>query len=127
MEDRIVFTGWQPRQALPQLYREANLFILPSRHEGMPNALLEAMSSGLPAIASRIAGNEELVQDGRTGLLFPAEDIVALREALRVLLIDASRREAMGAAARLRVEKDFAWSQVAGEYLGLLSSMEKKD
>jgi len=127
LEDRIVFTGWQPRQALPQLYREANLFILPSRHEGMPNALLEAMSSGLPAIASRIAGNEELVQDGRTGLLFPAEDIVALREALRVLLIDASRREAMGAAARLRVEKDFAWSQVAGEYLGLLSSMEKKD
>ncbi len=124
--EHITFVGWQPRQALPQLYREANLFVLPSRHEGMPNALLEAMSSGLPAIASCIAGNEELVLDGQTGLLFPSGDVPALREALRALLTDASRRETMGAVARARVEKDFAWSQVAEKYLGLLSTLEKK-
>jgi glycosyltransferase involved in cell wall biosynthesis len=124
--DRVTFLGWQEREELVKKYNHANLFLFPSRHEGMPNALLEAMASGLPAIASRIAGNEELVLDGQTGLLFPAEDVPALRDALRALLTDASRRKAMGAAARARVEKGFAWSQVAEKYLSLLSALEKK-
>jgi len=126
LEERIIFAGWQPRQVLPKLYQEANLFVLPSRHEGMPNALLEAMSSGLPAIASCIAGNEELVQDGQTGLLFPPGDVASLRDALRILLTDTSRRTSMGRAARLRVEKDFSWDRVADAYLGLLSPLEDK-
>ena len=56
-------------------YQQANVFLFPSRHEGMPNAMLEAMASGLPVIASCIAGNEELVVDGETGYLVPSEDI----------------------------------------------------
>jgi glycosyltransferase involved in cell wall biosynthesis len=61
IEDRVFFLGWQAREQILESYRQANLFLFPSRHEGMPNAILEAMASGLPVIATCIAGNEELV------------------------------------------------------------------
>ena len=80
---RVEFIGWQATDQLRKEYADSNLFLFPSRHEGMPNAVLEAMASGLPVIATRIAGNEELVVDGQTGILVPVEDAAALREALR--------------------------------------------
>jgi len=101
---------------LIEQYRWANLFLFPSRHEGMPNAVLEAMASGLPVIASRIAGNEELVVDGETGLLVASEDVNAFRSALRQLLTNAAQREAMGNASRRRVEEKYSWSDVARQY-----------
>ncbi|HET6845765.1 MAG TPA: glycosyltransferase family 4 protein, partial [Anaerolineales bacterium] len=61
LDDRIHFLGWLNAEALRQEYQAASLFVFPSRHEGMPNAVLEAMASGLPVVATRIAGNEELV------------------------------------------------------------------
>jgi len=79
----------------------------------MPNVVLEAMASGLPVIASHIAGNEELVVDGQTGRLVPPEDADALREALKPFLVEAQLREQMGGAARRRVETSFSWERVA--------------
>ena len=84
-------------------YRDSNLFVFPSRHEGMPNSVLEAMASGLPVIASDISGNEELVIPGITGLLVPPGDPNALEDALLDLLSDPVRRKQMGSAARERV------------------------
>jgi glycosyltransferase involved in cell wall biosynthesis len=122
--NRVSFSGWQSRQDLPNTYRNANLFVNPSRHEGMPNTVLEAMSSGLPVLASRISGNEELVTE-ETGVLFPPEDSLALQNALRELLPNAELREKMGAAARKRVEAQYSWDKVAEAYLNLMnSSME---
>ena len=66
---RIRFAGWLSSEQLKEQYAAANVFLFPSRHEGMPNAVLEAMASGLPVVATRIAGNEELVVDGETGSL----------------------------------------------------------
>ena len=86
----------------------------------MPNALLEAMASGLPAIASRVAGSEELVVHGETGLLVPPDDPDALREALRGLLVDPHERERLGRAARRRVEAEFRWDTTAAGYLAIL-------
>jgi glycosyltransferase involved in cell wall biosynthesis len=82
----------------------------------MPNAVLEAMASGLPVIATRIAGNEELVLDGETGVLVAPEDVNALRDGLRRLLTDAQMRERMGRASRLRVEREYSWESVALQY-----------
>lgn len=121
--DRVEFKGWLDGDALAPQYQDANLFVFPSRHEGMPNAVLEAMASGLPVIASQIAGSEELVVPGETGLLVPSEDIDALREALQTLLPDAARRKMMGAASRQRVEQHFTWKQAAEQYLELLRSV----
>jgi glycosyltransferase involved in cell wall biosynthesis len=117
--EKIRFLGWQSSSQLPGVLLSANLFVHPSRHEGMPNALLEAMASGLPAVATRIAGNEELVIP-ETGVLVPAEDTDALRAALVPLIADPALRERMGRAARKRVTAEYSWRQVAQAYLDLM-------
>jgi glycogen(starch) synthase len=120
LQERVQFLGWQTADQLKRQYAEANLFLFPSRHEGMPNAVLEAMASGLPVVATNIAGNEELVLNGETGALVPVEDVAALREALRPILLEAEMREKMGSAARPRVEQSFTWTRAAEEYQSIL-------
>jgi glycogen synthase len=122
--DRVVFRGWQSREELIQCYQRSNLFLFPSRHEGMPNAVLEAMASGLPVIASRIAGNEELVLNGETGILVESENIEALCSALRTLLTDSSLRQKMGAASRGRVEQHYSWESTAKQYADLFDKVK---
>ena len=117
--ERIRFAGWQEKDELRGLYQAANLFLFPSRDEGMPNAVLEAMASGLPVIATQIAGSEELVVHNETGLLVPTEDVQMLTNALKTLVPDAAARERMGAAARLKVEKEYSWTSVASQYIQL--------
>ena len=86
----------------------------------MPNAVLEAMASGLPVVATKIAGNEELVVDGETGRLVPTEDVESLQESLKPLLVDAQMREQMGRSAHQRVELSFSWAGVAQNYEDIL-------
>lgn len=120
LESRVRFLGWQGTEALVAEYAQADLFLFPSRHEGMPNAVLEAMASSLPVVATRIAGNEELVEDGRTGILVRVEDAAGLREALRCLLTDEDRRHAMGREGRARVEHGYGWEAAATKYAKVL-------
>lgn len=104
-------------------YREASVFALPSRTEGMPNALLEAMGSGLPVVVSdRAPGPLELVEDGVTGLVVPVDDAAALASALSRLARDTDLRRRLGEAARARVSASehelpralAAWESVIG-------------
>jgi len=90
----------------------------------MPNVVIEAMASGLPVIASRIAGNEELVMDGETGILFPSEDIDSLRDALHKLIVNSSLRQEMGVASRQRVEDCYSWENTAKQYAILLEKVK---
>ena len=120
---RVHFLGWQSRADLAGWYDRANLFIFPSRHEGMPNAVLEAMASGLPVVATRIAGNEELVVDGVTGVLVNAEDVDSLRDALLRLVIQPEQRQQMGLASRKRVEEEYTWERVAHQYSSILEKI----
>ena len=122
--DRVQFLGWQAREQLIEQYHWSNLFLFPSRHEGMPNAVLEAMASGLPVIASRIAGSEELVSNGETGFLFPSEDIEALRDALRKLISDTVLRQTMGNVARRHMEERYSWAATAEQYALLLEKVQ---
>jgi glycosyltransferase involved in cell wall biosynthesis len=121
--DRIEFKGWIHKDVITQEYSEANLFVFPSRHEGMPNAVLEAMASGLPVVASNIAGNEELIIHGKTGLLVPPENPQVLRDELRKILPDSEGRMKMGLESRKRVENNFTWERVADQYLTLLQGI----
>jgi glycosyltransferase involved in cell wall biosynthesis len=122
---RVIFLGWQSGAELTRWYHRSNLFLFPSRHEGMPNAVLEAMSSGLPVVATRIAGSEELVLDGVTGLLANAEDVDSLRDGLRRLIVDEKMRVQMGQASRRRVEQEYSWENAARQYSQILVSLQK--
>jgi len=126
LADRVTFLGWQSREGLTEWYHRSNVFLFPSRHEGMPNAVLEAMSSGLPVVATRIAGSEELVLDGETGFLVPSENVDELREALRRILTNPELRKNMGSASRVRVEQNYTWKKVAEAYQTALEQAAQK-
>ena len=118
---RITFAGWCDRALIAERYRAADLFVFPSRDEGMPNVVLEAMASGLPIVATAIAGSEELVREGENGHLVPTEDARrALRSARPPDRASRRSRRAMGRASRERVEREYTWARVAACYLDLL-------
>ncbi len=98
IEDRVVFTG--PRKDVPSLLNAFDIFALPSHTEGLSIALLEACAAELPLVATRVGGNDEIVQDHHTGLLVPSDDVGALRTALSDLLQDPAKRLRMGEASR---------------------------
>jgi glycosyltransferase involved in cell wall biosynthesis len=97
----------------------ADLFVLPSRAEGLSNALLEAMAAGLPVVATRVGGTADVIISGENGLLVPPEDASALAEALTSLFQNTARKEELGCAARRTVETRYAISSVAACYLEL--------
>jgi len=84
-----------------------DIFVLPSFSEGMSNTLLEAMAAGVPAVASAVGGNGEIVRDGIDGRLFASDDEAGLAACLVELCGDAARRARFGAAARERVQSTF--------------------
>jgi glycosyltransferase involved in cell wall biosynthesis len=88
--------------------RRMDVFVLPSRLEGSPNAVLEAMATGLPIVATRIGGIVDLLEDGRTGLLVPPGDAEALALALGRFLCDATFRAGLGSRARTRAVREFS-------------------
>ncbi|SDK79247.1 Glycosyltransferase involved in cell wall bisynthesis [Franzmannia pantelleriensis] len=102
LAEHVHFLGW--RSDTPELLRASDMFVLPSRWEGMPLAILEAMATGLAVVVSDIPGNRHLVSHADHGVLFPAGDHVALGKALQCLLAQQDRRHALGRAARLHVE-----------------------
>ncbi|QWN35851.1 glycosyltransferase family 4 protein [Cobetia sp. 4B] len=104
LESHVHFLGW--RTDTPELLRLCDVFVLPSRWEGMPLAILEAMGCGLPVIVSDIPGNRHLVRDAENGLLFPVENAGSLASALVELLENASLRIRLGAAGRAKVEAE---------------------
>jgi len=97
----------------------ADVFVLPSLHEGMPLVLLEAMDAGLAVVATRVIGSEEVVVDGETGLLVRPRDAQALASALSQLLAEPARRAAYGAAGRARFDRHFTSARMAAETLAV--------
>jgi glycosyltransferase involved in cell wall biosynthesis len=103
--------------------READLFVLPSREEGMSIALLEAMALGIPVVASSIAGNRRLISDFKHGRLAPPDDSEGLARVIIDQWDNFDRAFHMSRAARARVDQEFSIQRVAREHLALFENI----
>ncbi len=106
IRDRLHFIGW--RNDVPAVLRAADVVVLPSLVEGLPLAVLEAMATGRPVVATPVGGTAEAIVDGESGVLVPPQDSDALAAATISLLRDPARAAAMGRAARRRMEEHYS-------------------
>ncbi len=119
--ESVEFAGMQSDVA-GQFHR-GTVAVLPSRWEGMPNAVLEAMACGLPCVATRVSGSEDIIIDGVNGLLVDSEDYEGMAEALLTLLCDPALTQQYGQAARTRIEQQYSLEHITDIYLDLYQSM----
>lgn len=112
--EQVNFMGRIPAEKMPQIYRDNDIFIMSSAHEGMSNAMLEAMATGLPIITTRCEGVEELIDDN--GIIVEKDDAELIAGAIKELADDTDRYTQTAAAAGRQAEK-FTWPKMAAEYL----------
>ena len=105
--EAVKFLGFRTQDEVRAALATADFLVLPSFAEGVPVTLMEAMASGVPVIASRIAGIPELVEDGVSGFLIPPGDVRSLADRIGLLLEDADLRSRMGEAGRAKVRAEF--------------------
>jgi glycosyltransferase involved in cell wall biosynthesis len=119
LSGRVKFTGWLQAERKRTTLAGATIFVLPSFVEGMPMALLEAMSYGLPVIATPVGGVPEIVTHGHDGILVPPGDVEALAAAIARLTNDPELRQRLGRAARDTVAKRFSLDSAVERLLGI--------
>jgi glycosyltransferase involved in cell wall biosynthesis/ribosomal protein S18 acetylase RimI-like enzyme len=111
----VLVTGW--REDVPDLLAIMDVFVLPSWREGLPRSAIEAAAMGRPLVLTDIRGCREVIRDGVEGILVPPRNAARLAGAIDRLVSDASLRERMGAAARVRAVDRFDEARVADEVL----------
>jgi glycosyltransferase involved in cell wall biosynthesis len=121
LSDRVFFPG--PTADAPRIFREAALLVHSSLNECLSISVLEAMSFGVPVIANRIAGMDEIITDGRDGFLVTPGDVDQLAARIGQLLADPDLRKRIGAAGRRNVEERFDMQQRAAEFAALYESL----
>lgn len=112
---------------VPEVLASGDVFVLPSRTEAMPNAVIEAMAAGLPVVASAVGGIPELISPDRTGLLVPPGNPVALAESVNQLMNDPGRAASLGRAARAFITREFGFGRMVSRFEELyLSAIERE-
>lgn len=106
-ESNIIVTGYVSPNDLPAYYSLIDVFVHPSLHDGMPNAILEAMACKKCVIATPVGGTKELIENGKNGMLVNVNDANALAEKILQLLDDREQRESLGKSAREFVVSKF--------------------
>ena len=109
------------RDNIEDLLKNIDIFVLPSRNEGISNTILEAMATGLPVIATRVGGTPEIVQDGVTGILVGNDDIEDLKAAISRYVEKPDMRDKHGKAGVERVRAEFSLDAMVGKYLDVYS------
>ena len=122
--ESVEFAGLQ-HDVVVQLQR-GGVAVLPSRIEGMPNALLEAMACGLACVATRVSGSEDIIQHEVNGLLVESEDYQAMAKALLRLLRDPALAQKYGQAGRITVEQHYSLEHVTDMYVELYQSVARR-
>lgn len=121
--DTVRYAGFRP--SVEHILKSLDVFVLTSRSEGFSIATVEAMATGLPAVATRCGGPEEIICDGEDGLLVRNESPEAVAEALERLILDRQLRERLGARARDHVVRRFSTEAMVGEYTRLYQRLTR--
>jgi glycosyltransferase involved in cell wall biosynthesis len=124
IENHVTFTGWVDN--VQTYFENADFFLLPSRHEGMPMALLEAMAAGLPAVASNVGGVGDVIEHEKNGLLFESGDIDALIKHVVALSVSSSLRKTLGRQAKKMVENGFDLNHSCRRYIKFYNAVLAK-
>ena len=123
--DRCEFLGWIAGADKERLFQEAGMLCLTSKHEAMPMGVMEAMAHGLPAVATRVGGVPQLIDDGINGLLMDVDDEQALSKLLMELASSPERRSELGAAARQKMVQGFSVEASIERLLGIYEELFK--
>ena len=121
IHDHVLFLGM--RQDIPLCLSAMDVYIQPSFYEGHSNTLLEAMTSGLPVISTKVGGTPEIIAHGKTGLLFEPDNYEGMANAVFSLLKDSARREALADAGRQLVMEKFSVQTMVKAYSDLFYSL----
>lgn len=113
----VRFLGWVNRETIVERYRQADLFVTATTWEGMPNTVLEGMACGLPVVATRASGLDQLVHEGINGHLVDIGDTAAMADRLADLIDNPYERLRMGKESRKIAEQQFAWEYIAEQYV----------
>jgi glycosyltransferase involved in cell wall biosynthesis len=124
-DNRVIFTGQLPRQEALKIVKGSDVFVLPSIHEGLSTALLEAMALEVPVVATRVGGNTEIVTDGETGLLVDPnpKDII---NAISKLLEDKKYAMTLAKKAYQKILEKYSWKIVYRKYMEIYMMRESK-
>jgi sugar transferase (PEP-CTERM/EpsH1 system associated) len=114
------------RPDVEAVFAGLDVFVQCSKSEGMSNTILEAMATGLPVVATHVGGADEMILDGTTGLLVPAEDAAQLAGALERLVVDAPLRRGMAAAGRARAHDEFSLAHMIASYQSFYSELVQR-
>lgn len=113
LQDSVIFTG--QREDIRELLEISDLFVLPSLQEGLPLAVIEAMSTGLPVIATAVGGVPDVIDDGKTGILVPFGNLEALSNAVLTLLADPKKKERIGRCGQRAAIDNFGSEKMVAE------------
>ncbi len=122
MNDRVDIKGYVKYEELPEYYRSADIFVLPSLSEGLSNVLMEAMACGLPVVATDVGGNGELILDGKGGYLVPPKEPSKLYRSLKKLIENPQLRNEMGHFNERYVER-YEQMKILNEKLELFKNI----
>ena len=126
LQERVQLHVDVPHERIPEFFERADLLVLPSRLEPFGLVLLEAGAAGVPVVATRVGGIPELLQDGVTGILVPADDMAKLEAAMRRMLTDSEAATRMAQAWREKVLTCWSWRETCNKYLALIESHDSK-
>ncbi len=118
LEDRFIFKGHISKKSeLVKLYQNATIFAMPSHYEGLPTVILEAMSCGLPIVATAVSGNLDLISSGKNGILIPPKSPERMAEAISILLDDNNLSKKLGNTARKTIEEHYTWEIISNKFI----------
>lgn len=125
ISDQVKFLGRVSHEEISKIYQEAHVFVLPSLNEGMSNTMLEALSSGLPIVATDTGGTKELVTEGKNGSIIKMKDSDDIARKIQHLIKNPELRNSMGEESRKKAES-MSWQKVAQEYIELYKKIISK-